>query len=76
MNLEVAIKYALSGEAILFLGSGASVGAINQNDECFPIGSLLAERLYPGSYNLDQSADLFCEDKEKDKKCIKEYITI
>lgn len=68
MNLEVAIKYALSGEAILFLGSGASVGAINQNDECFPIGSLLAERLYPGSYNLDQSADLFCEDKEKDKK--------
>lgn len=33
MDLERAIKYALVGDAILFLGSGASVGAVNQNNE-------------------------------------------
>ena len=68
MKLEEAIKNALSGNAILFLGSGASVGAINQNGECFPIGQELAKRLYPDCFILDQAADFFCEDKEKEHK--------
>lgn len=68
MILEEAIKNALSGNAILFLGSGASVGAINQNGESFPIGQELAERLYPSCTNLDQAADLFCEDKDAENK--------
>ena len=66
MDLQRAIEYALMGEAILFLGSGASVGAINQNDEEFPIGKTLAERLYPGCTNLDQASEFFCEDKEQE----------
>ncbi len=66
MDLQKAIEYALMGDAILFLGSGASVGAINQNDEEFPIGKTLAERLYPGCTNLDQAAEFFCEDKEQE----------
>lgn len=68
MDVEQAIKCALMGEAILFLGSGASVGAVNQNDEFFPVGKELAERLYPGCSNLDQAAEFFCEDKEAENK--------
>lgn len=68
MDLERAIKYALVGDAILFLGSGASVGAVNQNNESFPIGKELSERLYPGCVNLDQAAEFFCEDKEAENK--------
>lgn len=68
MILEEAIKHALSGNAILFLGSGASVGAVNQNGEQFPVGQELAKRIYPDCINLDQAADFFCEDKEKEHK--------
>ena len=59
MKLEEAIKNALNGNAILFLGSGASVGAINQNGENFPVGQELARRLYPDCTDLDQAADFF-----------------
>lgn len=68
MKLEKAIEYALSGNAILFLGSGASVGATNQNNEKFPIGKELANRLYFGIDDLNQAADFFCEDKETENK--------
>lgn len=68
MNIDTAINYALMGDAILFLGSGASVGAINQNDECFPIGVELANRLHNGCTNLEQAADLFREELSIDNK--------
>lgn len=68
MELQKAIEYALSGNAILFLGSGASVGAINQNNETFPVGKELANRLYSGIDDLNQAAEFFCEDKENENK--------
>lgn len=68
MKLEKSIEYALSGDAILFLGSGASVGAINQNDEPLPIGKELAHRIYSDCDDLTQAADFYCEDKDDEGK--------
>ncbi len=68
MELQTAIEYALMGEAILFLGSGASVGATNQNNQPFPIGRELADRLYQGCSDLSQAAELFCDDRESENK--------
>lgn len=45
MNLADAINYALSGEAILFAGSGFSYGAKNINKESFPTGDGLRDAI-------------------------------
>ena len=68
MELQKSIEYALCGDAILFLGSGASVGATNQNNEQFPLGKELAHRIYPDCNDLTQAADFYCEDKENEGK--------
>lgn len=45
MELEEAVKHALDGNAILFVGSGFSVGAKNMNSMSFGIASDVAARL-------------------------------
>lgn len=45
MNLEEAIKYAVTGNALLFCGSGFSSGAVSINDEKLPIGAGLCKKL-------------------------------
>lgn len=42
MNLEQAISYALDGKAVLFLGSGFSIGATKPNKSEFTIAKPLA----------------------------------
>lgn len=68
MELRQAIEYALNGDAILFLGSGASKGAINKNDEEFPLGVELSHRLYDGVDELQQAADLFIDEQNEQGK--------
>ena len=68
MKLNEAIECALNGEAILFLGSGASKGAINMNDEEFPLGVELSHRLYDGVDDLQQAAELFIDDQNEQNK--------
>jgi hypothetical protein len=43
MKIEVAIKHAIDGRAILFAGAGFSIGAINLRDQPFKVGSQLAQ---------------------------------
>lgn len=45
MLIENAILYALEGNALLFLGAGFNYGAQNMDNEEFPLGSKLCERL-------------------------------
>lgn len=45
MTTEEAALYAREGDAVLFVGSGFSVGAKNMADEDFPVGNKLCERL-------------------------------
>jgi len=45
MNVEEAILHALDGNAILFLGSGYSKGAINYDGMSFPLGADTCQRL-------------------------------
>ena len=45
MNLEQAILYALDGKAVLFLGSGFSIGATKPNKSEFTIAKPLAHKL-------------------------------
>ncbi len=66
MKLQEAIISALSGDSILFLGSGASVGAINYNDVELVTGTRLANRIYNGCDDLQQAVDFFIDDKESD----------
>ncbi len=65
MNLDKAIKLAINGDAILFLGSGASIGAINQNDDDLVTGPDLAKRIWHNCYDLQQSVDLFLDSKRE-----------
>lgn len=66
MKLQEAIISVLSGDSILFLGSGASVGAINYNDVELVTGARLANRIYNGCDDLQQAVDFFIDDKESD----------
>lgn len=64
MELETAIKHAIDGKAILFLGAGFSIEGINQNDECFPLAPTLSEKLCkemgkPNNSNLTIISDMF-----------------
>lgn len=68
MELEQAIKNALDGNAILFLGSGASIGALNLNKNEMSNGEALAQKIYPGVSDLQQATELFIEDKNNENK--------
>ena len=45
MDLSLAIEHAIDGNAILFLGSGSSIGALNLRNEPFMTGSQFAKHL-------------------------------
>lgn len=62
MDITYAIQKALDGDAILFLGSGASTSVLNKNGDTMPIGKKLANRIYSGCDDLQQSMDLYLED--------------
>lgn len=68
MDLEQAIKNALDGNAILFLGSGASFGAVNQNNVTMGVGEDLAKKIYPGVSDLQQATELFIDEKNNEHK--------
>lgn len=65
MELEQAIKLALCGDAILFLGSGASVGTTNKCGGKMLIGTELAKKIYPGVSDLQQASELFIEENNE-----------
>lgn len=54
MDINEAIEHALNGNAILFVGSGFSIGCKNINNNDFPVGSMLADTLYK---KLDETSD-------------------
>lgn len=59
MELTEAIKHAIDGNALLFVGSGFSVGAKSINNKDFPTGRALAKDLYSaagGKANIDDLA--------------------
>ncbi len=59
MGLVKAIQHALNGDAILFLGSGASFGAKNIMGNDIISSGQLADLIYPDCENLTQAVDLF-----------------
>ena len=59
MGLVKAIQHALNGDAILFLGSGASFGAKNIMGNDIISSGELSELIYPDCENLTQAVDLF-----------------
>ncbi|SFW51648.1 SIR2 family protein [Ruminococcus flavefaciens] len=65
MNIDEAIKKALNGDAILFLGSGASVDTPNIGGGKMLIGSKLAEKLQPGTTDLQQATELFVDEQNE-----------
>lgn len=67
MELEYAIKAALDGRAILFVGAGFSSGALNLNEERFPTAakfsvSLCEEMGRPENPNLSLTSDMYMKD--------------
>lgn len=67
MELEQAIKAALDGRAVLFVGAGFSTGALNLNGECFPTASkfsaaLCEEMGRPENLNLSLTSDMYITD--------------
>ncbi|MEY8378837.1 SIR2 family protein [Lachnospiraceae bacterium 56-18] len=72
MKLEEAIKYALDGEAILFLGAGFSYGGINKKGGEMKVGADLSHAIcddlgVPRSDNLTISSSRYLEDDEYKK---------
>lgn len=65
MNIDEAIKKALNGDAILFLGSGASVGTPNIAGDKMLISSELAKKLQPGTTDLQQATELFIDEQNE-----------
>ena len=65
MNIDEAIKKALNGDAILFLGSGASVDTPNIGGGKMLIGSKLAKKLQPDTTDLQQATELFIDDQNE-----------
>lgn len=66
MDIDAAIKKALDGNAVLFLGSGFSINAKNQRDLPFKTGSELSEHLakkigIDDEISLDDAAEEFIE---------------
>lgn len=58
MEIRDAVTHLLNGEAILFLGSGFSYGALNINDEPFAIADELKNRLLHKLSISDENYDL------------------
>ena len=65
MNIDEAIKKALNGDAILFLGSGASVDTPNIGGGKMLIGSELARKLQPDTTDLQQATELFIDEQNE-----------
>ncbi len=68
MDINEAIEHALNGNALLFVGSGFSIGCKNVNNDDFPIGSMLANTLYQelgetSDGDLITASEMFIEDK-------------
>ena len=69
-RLRQAIRHALNGEAILFLGAGASRSASGPKDRPLPIGQELSCRLaeeckLPARYDLGSIAEYFVEQRSE-----------
>lgn len=69
MNLDAAIKYALNGEAILFLGAGFSYGGTNRKGSKMKVGADLSYAIcddlkIPRSDNLTITSSRYLEDDE------------
>lgn len=63
MTIEEAIRHALNGNAILFLGSGFCKGAINAAGREFPLGSELCARMINDGH-IDVSQDSLEDQKD------------
>lgn len=71
MELKEAIEYALDNDAILFLGAGASVGAINKNNEPIKVGAglihlLCKEAGVKDSKTLSLATEHYCDSKKSE----------
>lgn len=67
MQLNDAIRFALDGHALLFVGAGFSCKATNLNGVPFPVGGVFAEELcdemgLPGNKNLSLVSDMYMSD--------------
>lgn len=69
MDIETAVKYALDGEAILFLGAGFSIGGTNKQSEPLPNATKLSYQMCK-ALGINEVDDLsiiserFIEDKK------------
>lgn len=59
MTLNEALKHAINGNAMLFIGSGFSVGATSLEGKEFPTGKQLARRLYKECGMMPPDDDLY-----------------
>lgn len=69
MELEKAIKYAIDGKAILFVGAGFSSEALNLENTTFPLATDFSQRLctkigLPPENNLSITSDIYIDSKE------------
>lgn len=72
MEIQDAIKHAIDGEAVLFLGAGFSVGGKNRNNENLPTARELSRRMckkigLPESDELAIVSDRFIDDPKVGK---------
>ncbi|MBQ3639041.1 MAG: SIR2 family protein, partial [Clostridia bacterium] len=65
MELSEALQYALQGDAILFLGAGASADVLNQDGNEMPIGRVLANRLCENCDDLQTAVECFIANEEE-----------
>jgi hypothetical protein len=67
MDFETALERAMDGDALLFLGAGFSLGAVNGRGETFKPASSFAERLSAGhavtTPDLQDASEAFLESK-------------
>lgn len=68
MDLQNVIKNIIDGDAVIIMGSGASIGIRNSQNNPFPSGKLLAARLYEAcgeissdAYDLADASELYKE---------------
>jgi hypothetical protein len=67
MDLFEAVRLAVNGNSVLFLGAGASWGAKDKSGSQLPLGGMLASEIatmckLPEDTPLDQATDIFLED--------------
>lgn len=71
MDLNRALEYALDGDAVLFVGAGFSLGAVNIRGTTIKTGGAFAKHLaalagLPADFPLDEAADEFERSRGKD----------